>query len=178
MPLNKIDSFRSVFEELGYRLACRDTISDYIPFIRSQEISLIKNEMAQKNVAVIFDGIMRLGEALAIIVCFVDDAKDVGCYSHTCTCTCTCTFDHIGEHFNVPHLKEFTRLWISLYSLIDRGHDWSGETKQEKPWLRTVKQDGGVDGRSITRFLCSSVTLLHSWRNMMRYTNKVDGHFA
>ena len=95
--------------------------------------------MAPKNAAVIFDGIMRLGEALAIIVCFVDDAKDVGCYSHTCTCT----FDHIGEHFNVPHLKEFTRLWISLYSLIDRGHDWSGETKQEKPWLRTVKQDGG-----------------------------------
>ena len=48
VPLNKIDSYRDVFEEHGYQLACRRTISDYIPFIRSQEISLIKNEMAQK----------------------------------------------------------------------------------------------------------------------------------
>ena len=73
VPLNKIDSFRDVFEEGGYRLACRRTITDHIPFIRSQEISLIKDEIAQKNVGVIFDGATRLGEALAIVVRFVDD---------------------------------------------------------------------------------------------------------
>ena len=186
VPLNKLDSFRDVFEEHGYRLACRRMMSDYIPFIRSQEISLIKDEMAQKNVGIIFDGTTRLGEALAIVVRFIDDWEikqrlirlqlltktmtgeeiareivhtvsteygisgdrlvatmrdrasangvamrtikvlfphilDVGCYSHT--------LDHIGEHFNVPHLEEFTRLWISLFSHSPRTRlQWKNET--------------------------------------------------
>ena len=186
VPLNKIDSFRDVFEEGGYRLACRRTMSDHIPFIRSQEISLIKDEIAQKNVGVIFDGTTRLGEALAIVVRFVDDWEvkqrlirlqlltktmtgeeiarelvhtisteydvsgdrlvatmrdrasangvamrtlkvlfpyvlDVGCYSHT--------LDHIGEHFDVPNLEDFTRLWISLFSHSPRTRlEWKNET--------------------------------------------------
>ena len=73
VPLNKLESFRDVFEEHGYRLVCRRTMSDYIPFITSQVISLIKQEMAQRNVGIIFDGTTRLGEALAIIVRFIDD---------------------------------------------------------------------------------------------------------
>ena len=48
-------------------------MSDYIPFIRLREISLIKDEMAQKNVGVIFDWTTRLGEALAIVVRFIDE---------------------------------------------------------------------------------------------------------
>jgi len=48
-------------------------MSDYIPFIRSQEMSLIKEEMARRNVSVIFDGTTHLGEALAIVVRFVAD---------------------------------------------------------------------------------------------------------
>ena len=186
VPLNKLESFRDVFEEHGYRLACRRTMSDYIPFITSQEISLIKQEMAQRNVGIIFDGTTHLGEALAIVVRFIDDWEikqrlirlqlltktmtgeeiareivhtvstkygisgdrllatmrdrasanglamrtikvlfpnilDVGCYSHT--------LDHIGEHFNVPHLEEFTRLWISLFSHSPRTRlEWKNET--------------------------------------------------
>ena len=37
---------------------------------------------------------------------------DVGCYLHSP--------DHIGQHFNIPHLEEFTRLWISLFSHSSR----------------------------------------------------------
>ena len=48
-------------------------MSDYIPFIRLREISLIKDEMAQKNVGVIFGGTTHLGEALAIVVRFIDE---------------------------------------------------------------------------------------------------------
>lgn len=142
--------------------------------------------MAQKNVGIIFDGMTRLGEALAIVVRFVDDWEvrqrliclqlltktmtgeeiareivhtvsteygvtgvrlvatmrdrasangvsmctikvlfpnilDVGCYSHT--------LDHIGEHFNVPHLEESTRLWISLFShSLQTRLEWKNET--------------------------------------------------
>lgn len=73
VPLAKIDSFRDVFEDHGYRLACRRTMSDHIPFIRLHEISLIKDEMAERNIGILFDGTTRLGEALAIVVRFVDD---------------------------------------------------------------------------------------------------------
>ena len=78
--LAKIDSFQDVFEDHGYRLTCRRTMSDHIPVIRSHETSLIKNEislikgeMAERNIGILFDGTTRLGEALAIVVRFVDD---------------------------------------------------------------------------------------------------------
>ena len=142
-------------------------MSDHIPFIRSHELSMIKDEFAKRNIGIIFDGTTHLGEALAFVVWFVDSWEvkqqlvrlqlltktmtgeeiareivhtvsteygvtgnrllanmsdrvsangvamctikvlfpnilDVGCYSHT--------LDHVSEHFNVPHLEEFTRL--------------------------------------------------------------------
>ena len=61
VALNKIDTFRDVFEEHRFRLACRRTLSDNIPFIHSQEISLVKTEILERNIAVIFDGTCRLG---------------------------------------------------------------------------------------------------------------------
>ena len=46
---------------------------------------------------------------------------DVRCYSHT--------LDHIGEHFDVPNLEDFTRLWISLFSHSPRTRlEWKNET--------------------------------------------------
>ena len=47
-------------------------MSDHIPFIRLHELSLIKHEIVERNIGIIFDGTMRLGEALAIVVRFVD----------------------------------------------------------------------------------------------------------
>ena len=48
-------------------------MSDQVPFIHSREHSLIKDEIAQRNISVVFDGTTRLGEAMAIVVRFVDN---------------------------------------------------------------------------------------------------------
>ena len=45
---------------------------DYIPFILTEEVHL-KNEIAEKDVSVAFDGTTRLGEALAVVAQMVDD---------------------------------------------------------------------------------------------------------
>ena len=45
---------------------------DLVPFVLRQEQASIKEEIAGKHVAVIFDGTTCLGEAHAIIVCFID----------------------------------------------------------------------------------------------------------
>ena len=46
-------------------------MSDHILFIRSHALSLIKDEIAERNIGIIFDGTTRLGEALTIVR-FVD----------------------------------------------------------------------------------------------------------
>ena len=50
-------------------------MSDHIPFIRLHELSLIKDEIAERNIGIIFDGTTHLREALAIVVRFVDVGK-------------------------------------------------------------------------------------------------------
>ena len=70
IPLNKIDVFRDLLEKNGQRLAGRRSLSD---LIHQEEIALIKEELRGKKVSVIFDGTTRLGEAMAIILRFVDD---------------------------------------------------------------------------------------------------------
>ena len=72
VPLSKIDCFRDLFEENGYRLADRRCMFDYIPFILKEEKRL-KQEFDGNDISVTFDGTARLGEALAIIVRYVDE---------------------------------------------------------------------------------------------------------
>ena len=72
VPINKIDEFRDLLEEYAFRLVGRRPMSDLIPFILDEEKKQIKTEVAGLPVAVIFDGTSRLGEALAIILRFVD----------------------------------------------------------------------------------------------------------
>ena len=74
VPISKIEDFRDLFEENGYRLAGRKPMSDLIPFVLSEERRKIKTEIEGLPVAVIFDGTSRLGEALAVIVRFVDSS--------------------------------------------------------------------------------------------------------
>lgn len=50
---------------------------DIIPFVLENEQARIKTEIEGKAMSIIFDGTTRLGEALAVIVCFVDDWKIV-----------------------------------------------------------------------------------------------------
>ena len=74
VPLAKLDTFRGLLEESALRLTDRRHMSDLIPFVHSQEQSDIKTEICDRPISVIFDGTTRLGEALAIVVRFVDDS--------------------------------------------------------------------------------------------------------
>ena len=47
-------------------------MSDFIPFILSEEKRRLREEMNGKDVAVIFDGTSRLGEALVVVLRFMD----------------------------------------------------------------------------------------------------------
>ena len=72
IPINKIDDFGDLLEEHIFRLAGRKPMSDIIPFVLSEEKRQLKAEIDGLPVALIFDGTSRLGEALAIILRFVD----------------------------------------------------------------------------------------------------------
>ncbi len=74
IPLTKLDVFRDLLEESAVRLTDRRHMSDLIPFLHSQEEEQIKSEISNKPLSIIFDGTTRLGEALAIVVRYVDDS--------------------------------------------------------------------------------------------------------
>ena len=77
VPLNKLDLFRDLLEEHAFRLTDRRHMSDIIPFIHDQEQDQIKAEISGQDVSVIFDGTTRSGEALAIIVRFIDESWSI-----------------------------------------------------------------------------------------------------
>lgn len=71
VPLQRMDDFRELLEEGGYRLTSVPNMRQLIPFVRKEEEEMIKGEISGHNVSVIFDGTTRLGEALAIVVRFI-----------------------------------------------------------------------------------------------------------
>ena len=77
IPLNKLDIFRELFEENGYRLTDKRNMFDFIPFIQKREVNAIFEEIKGKDVSVCFDGTTRLGEAVAIVLRFVDDGWNI-----------------------------------------------------------------------------------------------------
>ena len=72
VPLSKLDAFRDLLEENMFRLTDRRHMSNLVPFIYAQEQADIKAEISGKPVSVVFDGTTRLGEAMAVVVRFVD----------------------------------------------------------------------------------------------------------
>ena len=70
VPLSKLDDFRELLEEHAFSLTDRRHMSDLVPFILSQEVTQVTEEMFDQPVSVIFDGTTRLGEALAIVIRF------------------------------------------------------------------------------------------------------------
>ena len=75
IPLNKMVCFREIFEENALRLTDRSHMANLIPFIVEQEKQKLKKEVLGKDVSVCFDGTTRLGEALVIIVRFLENWK-------------------------------------------------------------------------------------------------------
>ena len=78
--IGKIDMLRSLLEKNGQRLTASAHLGQYISIVSKQEVGRIKNELTfpcqtgmTRNVAMIFDGSTRQGEAIAVIVRFLDD---------------------------------------------------------------------------------------------------------
>ena len=75
IPIGKLDILRDILEEKALRLADTRHMLDLIPFILDEERGLIREEIKDKFVSVIFDGTSRLGEVLAIVLRYVEDYK-------------------------------------------------------------------------------------------------------
>ena len=78
IPLSKIDYQRSFLEKYGHRLTSQSHLRDLIPSVLQKQKQTLKSELSEaKAVSIIFDGSTRLGEALVIIVRFVDSQWNV-----------------------------------------------------------------------------------------------------
>ena len=80
IPIGKIDMLRSLLEKNSYRLTGNCYIGQYVSMTLKQEIERIKQESEMpgqvgmtRDLSIIFDGNTRQGEAIAIIVRFVDN---------------------------------------------------------------------------------------------------------
>lgn len=74
IPLAKVDALRPMLEKHGHRLTSRSHMNELIPAVLEKEKNKLKEELqGVKEVSVIFDGTARLGEALAIIIRYVQD---------------------------------------------------------------------------------------------------------
>ena len=69
-PLNKLTCFRNILEENALRLTDRSHMAN-LPFILKEEQDRIKQEIAGRDVSVVFDGTTRLGEAMVILIRYV-----------------------------------------------------------------------------------------------------------
>ena len=79
VPLSKIRHFRELLEENGYRyhLTIKRYLFDLLPFILEEEKQNIKLSIQGKWLSVMFDGTSHCGEALAILVQYIDDSWNV-----------------------------------------------------------------------------------------------------
>ncbi|KAK3744779.1 hypothetical protein QZH41_004216 [Actinostola sp. cb2023] len=78
IPLSKIDYIRSFLEKYGHRLTSHGHLSELIPSVIEKEKTTLKTELSVVDgCSIIFDGSTRLGEALAIVVRFVDSEWNV-----------------------------------------------------------------------------------------------------
>ena len=73
IPLHKSDGLRELLEENGYQLTSSTHLRQYVPFVLQEEMKVIKQEIADKHVSIIFDGTTHVAEAFVIIIRFVDD---------------------------------------------------------------------------------------------------------
>ena len=56
VPLSKVDLFRDMLEEHGYALTSSTNLRQLIPFIHQEELSMIKQEILNQPLSIIFNG--------------------------------------------------------------------------------------------------------------------------
>ena len=72
VPLSKTSKFRSLLEKYATRLADRTVLACFIPLILAREKDVLKSVIGGKDLSVMFDGSTRLGEALVIVIRYLD----------------------------------------------------------------------------------------------------------
>ena len=72
MPLSKTSKFWSLLEKYATRLADRTVLARLILLILAREKDVLKSVIGGKDVSVMFDGSTRLGEALVIVIRYLD----------------------------------------------------------------------------------------------------------
>ncbi|KAK3734379.1 hypothetical protein QZH41_007564 [Actinostola sp. cb2023] len=72
-PLNRLEFFREIFEEAGMSLSSSSNMRQLIPFVLEEEYKCLEREIKGKDISIIFDGTTRDGEALVVLVRFVND---------------------------------------------------------------------------------------------------------
>ena len=70
--INKINCFKSILEESAYKLTDQSNMAQIIPVVRQEEIRKIWEELTGREISIVFDGTTRIGEALVLIVRFLD----------------------------------------------------------------------------------------------------------
>ena len=74
IPISKVDNLRPFLEKYGHCLTSSSHLTELIPLILKREKDCVKSEIAAiDSFSVIFDGSTGLGEALAIVVRFIDN---------------------------------------------------------------------------------------------------------
>ena len=74
VPLAKLDEFKEILEENGYRLCTQRYMFDLIPFILNEEVAQIESEINGRFVGIVFDGTIHICEALAAVNRFISDS--------------------------------------------------------------------------------------------------------
>ena len=121
VPLSKVDAFRDLLEE-SFRLTDRRHMCDLIPFIITQEKADIKAEIVGRPVSVVFDGTThaRLGEAMAIVIRFVDNSFAITqCLIRLQLLTKSMTGEEIAREL----INTLCRTWHKLSHILGCMHD-------------------------------------------------------
>ena len=78
IPLAKLNIIRPLLERNNHRLTEATHLAQYVPFVLETEKERIREEVSEAEfVSVLFDGSTRQGEALAVIVRFVDKEFEI-----------------------------------------------------------------------------------------------------
>ena len=78
IPLAKLNIIRPLLERNNHRLTEATHLAQYVPFVLKTEKERIREEVSEAEfVSVLFDGSTRQGEALAVIVRFVDKEFEI-----------------------------------------------------------------------------------------------------
>lgn len=73
VPLSKVDQFRDLLEEHACALTSATNLRQLLPFLHREELNVLKREIANKSLSIIFDDTTHVCEAMVIVVRYITD---------------------------------------------------------------------------------------------------------